>query len=220
VEHAKNEYTLLLGNGRDLITIDAGVQYKITDARAWFYSSQNPADALRAIAYRAVMRNTVNRTLAEALSENLVATTARMRAMVQDDANALGLGVHVLNFTVGGMHPPVAVAADYQGVVSAELGKVTAVVNAQATRNRTVPYAESEVLVGDNAARAEGAQMLAQAAGDAWAFRALEAQYRTSPAEYQFRQRLEALERALKFRRFTILDTRIQRDRGELWITP
>ena len=66
-EHAANEYTLLLGNGRDLITIDAAVQYRIDDPRAWRYHSQNPADALRAIAYRAVMRSTVNRTLADAL---------------------------------------------------------------------------------------------------------------------------------------------------------
>ena len=65
VEHAPNEYTLVLGNGRDLITVDAAVQYRITDARAWRYNCQNPADALRAIAYRAVMISTVNRTLSE-----------------------------------------------------------------------------------------------------------------------------------------------------------
>ena len=96
VEHAPNEYTLLLGNGRDLITVDAAVQYRITDARAWRYHCQNPADALRAIAYRAVMRSTVNRTLSDALSENVATLTGQMRAMVQQDANALGLGVEVV----------------------------------------------------------------------------------------------------------------------------
>ena len=79
-----------------------------------------------------------------------------MRAMVQQDADALGLGVEVVAFTVGGMHPPVPVAAAYEAVVSAELGKVTAVVNAQVFRNQTVPAAEASVLKGVNAARAEG----------------------------------------------------------------
>jgi regulator of protease activity HflC (stomatin/prohibitin superfamily) len=125
-EHAPNEYSLLLGNGRDLITIDAAVQFLIVDPRAWRYHSQNPADALRAIAYRAVMRSTVNRTLSDALSENVVKLTGSMRAMVQEDADALGLGVKVVGFTVGGMHPPVPVASDYEAVASAELGKVTA----------------------------------------------------------------------------------------------
>jgi len=220
VEHAANEYTLLLGNGRDLVTIDATVQFRISDPRAWYYASQNPADALRAIAYRAVMRTTVNQTLADVLSENVVTMTSRMRLMLQQDADALGIGVQVLSFTIGGMHPPVAVASDYQAVVSAELGKVTAVVAAQAARNRTVPYAESAAVVSANAARALGADLRARAAGDAWSFRTLEAQYRAEPSEYLFRQRLEALERVLSQRRFTVLDQRIQRDGGELWMTP
>ena len=50
------------------------------------------AIALRAIAYRAVMRYTVNRTLSEALSENVVALTSRMRAMVQDGCRRFGFG--------------------------------------------------------------------------------------------------------------------------------
>jgi regulator of protease activity HflC (stomatin/prohibitin superfamily) len=217
-QHAANEYTLLLGNGRDLITIDAAVQYRITDARAWRYHAQNPSDALRAIAYRVVMRSTVNRTLADALSENVVTLTASMRQMVQQEANALGLGVDVVGFTVGGMHPPVPVAGDYENVVSAELGKVTAAVNAQVFRNQTVPAAEASVLVNQNTARAEGAEALARGAGEAWSFRTLESQYHAAPEEYFFRRRLEMLEKNLAGRGFVVVDSRIQRDGGDLWL--
>src|SRR5439155_6350726 len=104
-----------------------------------------------ALAYRAVMRNTVNRTLSEALSENVATLTERMRAMVQADADSLGLGVAIIGFTVGGMHPPVAVAPAYEAVVSAQISKVTTVVNAQAVRNQTLPGAEASVLVTNNA---------------------------------------------------------------------
>ena len=218
VAHAPNEYTLLLGNGRDLITVDAAVQFRIIDARAWRYHTQNPADALRAIAYRAVMRSTVNRTLSEALSENVVKLTGRMRSMVQDDANALGLGVEIMSFTVGGMHPPVPVAADYEAVVSAQLQRATAIVNAQIYRNRTVPSALASVQANRNAAEAEGVQALARATGEAWSFTALESQYRAAPADYLFRRRLEALEKGLTGRCATIVDSRIQRDGGELWV--
>jgi regulator of protease activity HflC (stomatin/prohibitin superfamily) len=219
-QHAANEYTLLLGNGRDLITVDAAVQFRIADPRAWRYHSQNPREMLLAIAYRAVMRTTVNRTLAEALSENVVTTTARMRAMVQEEADALGLGVEVLGFTVGGMHPPVPVALDYQAVVSAELRKVTEVINAQAIRNLTVPAAEAASLTNENAARAQGTEALARASGEAWAFLALQAQYRAAPEEYYFRRRLETLDKNLTGHRFTVVDSRFQRDGGVLWLTP
>jgi regulator of protease activity HflC (stomatin/prohibitin superfamily) len=219
-QHAANEYTLLLGNGRDLITVDAAVEFRIKDARAWLYDSQNPAEALRAIAYRAVMKSTVNRTLSDALSQNVVKLTARMRGIVQKDADTLGLGVEVLAFTVGGMHPPVPVASDYEAVVSAELGKVTSVVNAQAYRNQIVPAAGASVLASQNTASAEGAQALARAAGEAWSFRTLESQYHAAREEYLFRRRLEALEKGLGGRGFTVVDSRIQRDGGELWLMP
>ena len=45
VEHAPNEYTLLLGNGRDLITIDATVQFRISNARAWQYACKTRSTA-------------------------------------------------------------------------------------------------------------------------------------------------------------------------------
>ncbi|HEY7160635.1 MAG TPA: protease modulator HflK [Acidobacteriota bacterium] len=217
-EHAPNEYTLLLGNGRDLITVDAAIQFRISDVRAWKYHCQNPADALRAIAYRAVMRSTVNRTLAEALSENVVKLTNRMREMVQQDADSLGLGVNVVSFTVGGMHPPVGVASEYEAVVSAGLRKVTAIVSAQVYRNQTVPAAEASVLRSLNGARAESAETTARANGEAWSFRTLEAEYNSAPLDYRFRRRLETLESVLGGHGFTVIDARIQRDGGELWL--
>jgi len=219
-QHAENEYTLLLGNGRDLITIDAVVQFRVRDPRAWRYSFRNPTDALRAVAYRAVMRATVNRTLDEALSENVSLLTGRMLAAVQRDADDLGLGVEVVAFTVGGMHPPVTVAAEYQSVSSAELGKVTAEVNAEAYRNRTVPAAQAEVVQRLDTAQADAAQLRARAAGEAWSFRTLESQFRADPREFAFRRRLETLEQGLANRRLIVLDTRIPRDGGELWLMP
>jgi len=219
VEHAPNEFTLLLGNGRDLITVDAGVQFRIADARAFRYHCQNPEQALSAIAYRAVMRNTVNLTLSDALSQNISVLTGRMREMIQRDADALGLGIQVLGFTVGGMHPPVPVAKDYQSVISAELRKVTAVVKAQVYRVRVIPEAQASALVNGNVARSEGAEALAKAAGEAWSFRTLEAQYRAEPGQYLFRRRLETLEKGLADRGFTLVDARFERDGGELWVT-
>jgi regulator of protease activity HflC (stomatin/prohibitin superfamily) len=219
-QHTPNEYSLLLGDGHDLITIDAQLQYRVRDARAYAYTTQNPDNALRAIGYRAVMRATVSRTLADTLSENVATLTGSIQKTIQDDADRLGLGVEVVGFTIGGMHPPVAVALDYQGVVSAELTKVTDIVDAQRERNQTVPAAEAAAFVETTGAKADAAAEIAKAAADAWSFRALQAQYTTAPDEYRFRRRLEALEQALSSRHFTIVDARIMRDGGELWLNP
>jgi regulator of protease activity HflC (stomatin/prohibitin superfamily) len=165
------------------------------------------------------MRSTVNRTLSDALSQNVATLTGQMRAMVQQDANALGLGVEIVGFTVGGMHPPVPVAPDYEAVVSAEIDKVTMVVAAQVYRNAKVPSAEATALMNENLARAKAADTLARAAGESWSFRTIESQYRASPEEYFFRRRLETLEKGLAGKHFTVVDSRFQRDGGELWLT-
>ena len=136
------------------------------------------------------------------------------------DADALGLGVEVIAFTVGGMHPPVPVAEAYQAVSSAELRKVTSVVNANVYRNLNVPSARAAVLKNANAARAETEIDLARARGEAWRFRVLDEAYRAARDVYTFRLRLEAFERGLINRRYTIVDSRYQRDGGELWVTP
>ena len=166
------------------------------------------------------MRNTVNKTLADALSENVVTLTQRMRTQVQQEADALGLGVEILGFTLGGMHPPVAVASAYQAVVSAALRKVTAVVNAEAYRNGVVPRAESTVVEGANRARADGADALGRATGEASSFLTLQSQYQIDSRDFLFRRRLETLEKDLTGRAFAVVDSRFQRDGGELWVNP
>jgi regulator of protease activity HflC (stomatin/prohibitin superfamily) len=220
VQHAPSEFTLLLGNGRDLITVDAAVHYRIVDPYAWQYHSTNPEVALGSLAYRAVMRNTVDHTLSDALSENVALLTERMRKMVQVEADQLDLGVEIVGFTVRGMHPPVAVARSYQSVVSAQIRRGTRIVEAEAFRNSVIPAAQSDVLNRTSGARASGAEELGRAAGESQSFRAIEAQYRTSPTDYLFRRRLEAVEQHLAGRAFTILDARFLRDGGEIWVAP
>ena len=180
---------------------------------------QNPADALRAIAYRAVMKATVGRTLAEALSENVAALTAQMRAMVQADADALGLGVEVVGFTVGGMHPPVRVAADYQAVVSAELAQ-----DHGRDRRPGLPQRDRAGGRGRGGRARERGPRRGRRGARQGGRRGLELPQRSSrsigprPQEYRFRRRLETLESGLGGRHFTVLDARIQRDGGELWL--
>ena len=119
--------------------------------------------------------------------------------MVQQDADALGLGVEVVGFTVGGMHPPVMVAPDYQAVVSAELGKVTAVVNAQVfpQSKRCLPPRLRSLVGRERRPRRRRSRTLARRRARPGAFARCESQYRAAPQEYLFRRRLETLEKGL-----------------------
>src|SRR5438132_678441 len=50
--HAGEEYQLLLGDGRELVSVDATVSYRIRDVVAFALAFENPRETLEALAYR------------------------------------------------------------------------------------------------------------------------------------------------------------------------
>lgn len=212
------EYTLLLGDGRDLVTLDGVLQYRIVDAHRWLFTCQNPEEAVRGVAYRAVMRHTVSKTLDQVLSENLSAAADAMVASMREDLEAMDLGVQVVSLALKGLHPPFAVAEDYQRVVSAQIEERTRVIRAEAYRARTLLAAEAEALEALSTARSEAVERVAAATGEALGFMAVQAQWRAQPALFKHRRRMEALERELAGQNLVVIDHRIEAQGGALWL--
>lgn len=216
--HAAEEYNLLLGNGRDLITVNAQLDYRIGDIHRWLYSCQNPEQALQTLAYRVLMEATVDKTLDDVLSRDIAGFSTRMHERIQRLADAQDLGVEVLSFNLRGLHPPVAVAEDYQAVVAAQLDQTTFIMQAESYREVALPMAQAFSLRKTLDAQAERAGRLATANGEATAFNTLLTQYTASPGLYRFRKRLETLEDILVVEPHVVLDSRIEQDGGAVWI--
>lgn len=219
-QHGKEEFTLLLGDGRELISLDGRLHYKINDLRAWLSASQNPEATLEALTYEAVTRQTVDQTLDAVLSASVRALSAEVQAEVQRAADARGLGVTVVEFTFTAMHPPVAVAVEYQSVVSAEIDRQTRVVRARAAAAQGLPQARAEAHRARSEAEAAAVLRLAGARADAAAFEGLRASARGDEALYRLRRQLEAIELQLSDTPLIILDHRIEGQGGELWLKP
>ena len=67
--HAEEEYTLLLGDGRDLVTLDGLLHYRVSPTRTPTSTGRRiPEEGLRAAAYEALTRRTVGRSLDAVLS--------------------------------------------------------------------------------------------------------------------------------------------------------
>ena len=216
--HAESEYTLLLGDGKDLVTIDGLLHYRIVDPHAFLYGAQNPEEGLRSAAYEALTRRTVSRSLDGVLSENLSAFAEEVVEEIAARAAELQLGLEPVSFTLKGLHPPFAVAKDYQAVVSAQIARETAVIRADAYRLRQVPYAQTESLLDVHGAEAARAKALALAIGEAEAFRALVDSYVAAPELLRFRRRMETLEYNLAERELTIVDRRFEAEGGHVWV--
>lgn len=216
-QHAAEEYNLLLGDGRDLVTINALLQYRISDAWVWHYGAQNPEDALRATSEQALLRNTVDRSLDDVLSENLGDLAKQIEADIIEGVATHELGVTIVSLSLQGLHPPVLVAPDYQAVISAQHEQEAVILEAAAYKTEAVQLAQARSLELKNGAWAEEASRLGRARGQALAFTALEASHAVQPTLFRFRRRLDVMEQNLKGQSINIVDDRIERDGGSLW---
>ena len=215
--HAAEEYNLLIGNGRDLVTVNVELQYRIRDIHDWVYGCQNPDEALETLAYRVLMEATVDRTLDEVLSKDIGSFSSRMQQALQEQADEKGLGVELVALNLRGLHPPVALATEYQSVIAAQLDRTTYIIDAEAYRESTLPKAQAEAEGVLRSAAADRIGRLSIAKGEATAFGNLEAQYKASPELYRFRRRVETLETVLLDKPYHVIDARIERDGGALW---
>ena len=216
--HAEEEYTLLLGDGRDLVTLDGLLHYRIADPFRYVYGAQNPEEGLQAAAYEALTRRTVGRSLDGVLSENLSSFADEVVGDIRVRSAELDLGLEPVSFTLKGLHPPFAVAKDYQSVVSAQIRQQTETIRARAYRLRLVPQAHAAATEALDSARAARMTARAEAVGEAEAFRSLVGSYTAAPALFRFRRRMETLEANLEGRELIVIDGRFERQGGDLWL--
>ena len=215
--HAAQEYNLLLGDGRDLVTLNALLHYRVADPWQWHRSTQNPGAMLQVLAEQAVVNNTVNRSLDEVLSENLAVFARHISDDIRRRAQACGLGVEIVGLSLQGLHPPLRVAEDYQAVVSAQHERETAILVSRAYEITTRSQAQVAAVERISAAQSAAALRTSVSRGEAKAFRRLSAAHASAPASFEMIRRLDTLEHVLLGRTLHIIDDRIERDGGILW---
>ena len=217
-QHAEEEFTLLLGDGRDLISADGVLQYKIIDLHAYLYSVQNPEDLLRSVTYRVLMHETASRTLEQALSENLNQLAARVTERIREEIERTDIGIRPVIFSFSALHPPVAVAEDYQQVISAQIDRDTRIIRAESYNIKRLQSAAAEQYRAQNKSQEESRKRIATAIGEAQSFEVLRQTVRQNEELYIFRRRQEALQRNLKGRDLFIIDHRLEQEGAQLWI--
>ena len=217
-QHAEEEFSLLMGDQVNLIAVDGTLQYQISDTREYLLSWQNPEAQLEGIAYQVLSRYCAQRTLSEALSENLQILSEDVLKQVQQQADEQELGLRPISFTFSALHPPVSVARDYQSVVSAQIDQQSTIIRAQAYRIKSIPRAKIEAQEQRVDAQKEAMERISKAKGEAQAFRGLYETVNSDRTLYLFQRRLDVLKKNLKGRRMTIIDHALEKEGATLWI--
>ncbi len=196
--------TTLLCGDQSMVSLQGVLHYRVSDARKFAYSAIDIDPTLHALARgsltEAVSRRTHDAVLTTGRAE--LETAAMQRT--QERADAVGLGVEVVdvNFANAAVPPPVLQA--FLDVISADEKRLTVINLAEAHAARVLPKAGGQAVARLAEAASEAARIAAHAEGRHALHLALSRTGPASPLTLE-RLRLEALEATLKPRRLIVV---------------
>ena len=220
--HSGEEFALALGNGTELVVVNALLYYKIAEtpegllqyAVGW----QNALDALGAFAYRTLMEETRTKTLDAVLSEDREDFTRGIERRVRDYVEKSKLGIEVVALGLISLHPPVPVASAYLDVINARFEARRAVTEARGEAAVAEQKAETQRNFLLAKAQQDALKMTSLAAAQGVRFASLAAASRSGGEVFMTRLLLEGQEETLMERPLVVVDRAFSVAGGELWL--
>jgi len=191
----------------NLLTVSIPVQYRVTNIVEWIYRAEEPHVLLERLGTREVVHYLVSVDMEELMSTGRREASEELRARLQAAAVRERLGVEILFVGLQDIHPPVQVAAAYEGVIGAIQERETRIHEAQAYGAERVPMAHAEGVRRVNEAEAHRATRVHRSKGSAGLFTNQLAAFETSPAVYRRRAFLDGLIQATSGARKYVLTT-------------
>ncbi len=183
-EHGGEEYTLLLGDGNELVAVNMRLNYSVDDLMDYRTRYSDPEAMLNSRAYAVMMEHTVNSDLNTVLSVDRGDLSNDVRAALNAYSKEQRLGLQVAEVIIESIHPPVEVAKTYQNVVNAGIKQATLTAAAESYAAQTLSAAQQNQTVIVAAAVKDQTEKLAKASSESLVFTAACEAYRQSPASY------------------------------------
>jgi regulator of protease activity HflC (stomatin/prohibitin superfamily) len=141
--HGAEEYRLLLGDGKELVSINMRVEFVIEDLYAYLTNSAAPESLMQAAAYELITEKTIGTDLATLLTADRVAFVKDFEAELVRRAKEYGTGLGIVNIVLESIHPPVEIADIYQEIINSRIEAQQVVTTAEGAAKVTVIQAEN-----------------------------------------------------------------------------
>lgn len=196
--HASEEYTLLTGNGNELVSANLKLNYHISNLTDYIKTSSEPERILTAFAYEAVLSHTAFTDLDTLMSVDRTGLSAELKKEINEQLSAAAVGVTVDEVILESIHPPVDIADVYQSVVSAAVKKTTLITNAEKEAANSIANAEKTAKTSVKDAEARQTEKISTARYDAAVFDAADEAYRQHPESFRLSKYLDTFVTAVK----------------------
>ncbi len=218
--HAKEEFSLVLADGTELVAVNALVYFKISEDpdefRDYVYQQASPEHTLLAFAYKALMEETRGKTLDDVLSLNRAAFARRIADSVRSQVRTARLGLDVIDFALLNIHPPIEAGGSYLDVINARLDAGRRVTEAEGVKQVALLEAQMRGTSAIAVAKVSGSRRIADARSDIAEFQSLHEGLSAAPKTLHLRLWIEALESALSTQRLFLVDQSLLDEGSEL----
>ncbi len=210
----------MLGTGTEAISVDALVYYRIREDPQglldYAYQMQNPIDALQGYAMRSLMEHTRSATLDEVLSVDRAKYAQRLEDDLRQYAEQNRLGIDIVDLALVNIHPPVASAAAYLDVISAEIDAVRLGIEAEGEKKSQIQNAEQggARMIAD--AHVKAAKRVGVALEESAQFMAVGQAFSVAPDAYKLRISGDTIAEVLGAKPTTLIDPMFVNGHGEI----
>jgi regulator of protease activity HflC (stomatin/prohibitin superfamily) len=216
--HSGKEYKLLLGDGRELVSINMQVFYKIGNLYKYVTQYDSPEEKLKSEAYRILLNETVTTNLDKLLSRDRASLSKMITKKLQETSKDQNLGIEVTDVVLKSIHPPIEIATAYQEIVSAGIQKQTLITKAQSYANFSIPKAEKEKNEMIKTAKVNAEARRGKAYSEAEKYMYQHNAYKMNTSAYKEWKWFEVLENSLIGKKIYLLDKRLNMKNGSMWL--
>lgn len=212
-----NEYKLLQGDGRELVTINMEVYYQIDNTTNYLLRYCNPEEKLEGEAYRILLQEIVNKNIDQLMSRDRKSLGNTISSQLQQVCRKYKLGLEVINIALTNIHPPVDLVEYYRELVNSQIQKKILIAQAEAAREKRLPLAEREKSDYINKAKTNSIENITEANSKIITFTYQNDAFQLSPLLYKKRMRLNKLIKVLSDKNLYLINSNLSQQNRELW---
>ena len=181
----------------NILSVQASVQYAITDSVAYLTRAEAAQEVLRRAAESAVSETLARLAVDDAITTGRLVLLEDVQARTQALLDRNGIGVHVASMTLRALDPPPEVLSAFQAVQNARSDRERLINEARGYANDVVPKARGEAGAVVTGAQSDRDSRIAMARGDAERFDSVRRSAAIAPSLLRQRLYLEAVEKLL-----------------------
>jgi len=192
------EESLMITSDFNFVNVDFYLEYKVSDAATYLYTSDEPENILRNIAQACIRTIVSNYTVDDVITTGKNQIQSDVKDMIINELAKNDIGVQIVNLQIQDAEPPSQeIMVAFESVEQERQNKDTTINNAKKYANERIPQAEAEYDKIMQTAEANKAARISEAEGQVARFNNMYEEYIKYPAITKQRMFYESMNEIL-----------------------